>query len=72
METIIIEAKNKKALKLLENLEALKIIRIIRKTVSKTEINKISERLTGCITKKEGNTMIEQLNKNRNEWERDI
>ncbi len=72
METIIIEAKNKKALKLLENLEALKIIRIIRKTVSEHRTEKLSKKLIGCITDKQGNYMIKELEKIRNEWERDI
>ncbi|WOK04953.1 hypothetical protein RT717_17880 [Imperialibacter roseus] len=71
METITIELKNSKALKLIEDLEALSLVRIVRepKTVKG---KKLSERLAGAISSKEASDIDTELEQIRSEWKSSI
>jgi HAMP domain-containing protein len=70
MRTITIEIINDIALQFLHNLENLKVIKLISdKTTSK---QKLSERFSGCISKEKTEELQQELNKMRNEWERNI
>ncbi|MDT0647428.1 hypothetical protein RM545_12070 [Zunongwangia sp. F260] len=65
METLIVEVTNKKAYKLLENLEELKLIRVLKK-----KSDRISN-LRGKIKTRMSNSQVEkQLNTMRKEWQR--
>ena len=72
MDTLIIKTNNEKALKILENLEALNIIEIIKKTISKPGSKNLSDKLTGCISEEQGNSLLDQIAFMKNEWKRDI
>ncbi len=66
MDTLIVEVTNDKAYKLLENMEELKLIRVLKK-----KADRISN-LRGKIQTPMTNTEIEnQLNAMRKEWRRD-
>ncbi len=68
MKTVIVELKNRNALRLLKDLELANIIRLI--SVDKNKENKkLSERLRGSISKKRAEELNQQLTPMRNEWE---
>jgi hypothetical protein len=69
METIIIELKNSKALKLIEDLEALSLVRIVREPKA-VKGKKLSERLVGAISSKEASDIDKELEQIRSEWKR--
>jgi hypothetical protein len=71
MKQITIEIKNSKVMRLIEDLAALGLIKII-KTVANEEPKKLSERLAGSITPAQAKKMHKELKEMRNEWERDI
>lgn len=71
MSTLTIEVYDDKALPLIEQLEALSLIRIVRnkKTVKG---KKLSDRLAGSISQEQGDAMLKELEEMRKEWERDL
>jgi hypothetical protein len=72
MRTVIVELRNKNALRLLKDLELANIIRVLDND-TKTEKTKLSSKLRGAISKERAQELNEQLNQMRNEWtERDI
>jgi hypothetical protein len=71
MKQITIEIINSKAMRLIENLADLKLIKLI-KTEKKPAAQKPSERLAGSITASQAKKMHIELKKIRKEWERDI
>ncbi len=71
MQTITIEINNDKALKLIEELEALNLIRIIRNNET-TSGKKLSDRLVGSISQEQADRMMKELEQMRSEWDRDI
>ena len=71
MQILTIELKNNKALKLIEQLEALQLIRIVRKDAS-SKGRKLSERLAGSLSHEQAEQMRRELHEMRTEWERDI
>jgi hypothetical protein len=68
METVIVELKNKKALKLLEELEELDIIKL-----HKTEEKKVTEdkasKYRGFMSTDTPNAFLKHTEESRNEWE---
>jgi hypothetical protein len=68
MKTVIVELKNKNALRLLKDLELANIIRVVDMD-QKENKKKLSERLRGAISKERAKELNEQLNQMRNEWE---
>ena len=72
MQTVTIKINNAHALKLLEELEALNLIEVIKRTVTKEKRAKLSDRLWGSISPEEADKMRKELIEMRNEWERDI
>ena len=66
MTTLTIELTNEKALKLLQDLEELQIIRVLKKPVQLSALrSKIKTRMSE-------ESIDQQLNDLRNEWQRDI
>ena len=66
METVIVQLTNKKAYKLLENLEELELIKLLKKTPD------ISS-LRGMVKMPMSNEEIDnQLNEIHDEWQRDF
>jgi hypothetical protein len=71
MTQLTIEVSNKKTLKLIEDLESLKLIRVLRGK-SKVKEKKLSERLAGSLTSAKAKEWNKELKKMRGEWQRDI
>ena len=71
MAIVRIETKDDKALQLIEQLEAMNLIRILREEKSQP-VKKLSERMAGSISEKEAEKMRAALEQMRDEWERDI
>lgn len=72
METILLQINNNKAYKLIEDLEALNIVKVLKKNSQTKE--KLSSRFAGALhlSDEEYNNMQDSLTQSRNEWERDI
>ena len=70
MDTLTIKIRNNKAIKLIEDLEALDLIQVISSTVQKPA-DKLSALLAGSITEAEADNMQSQLKQMRDEWQRD-
>jgi hypothetical protein len=71
MQTITIEVSDTKTLKLIEDLESLNLIKIIKDKLPSTG-KKLSDILSGSISPEEADAMNLELSKMRNEWERGI
>lgn len=71
MTQLTIEVIDTKTLKLIEDLESMKLIRVLR---GKAETNKkkLSERLAGSLSPLQAQAWNKELEKMRGEWERDI
>ena len=72
METLTIELKKAKGMALLEDLEALDIIKIIRKKTPPKPPGKLSDMFAGSISGEEADRFNEYVKRSRDEWERDI
>ena len=72
METVTIELKKDKSMALLEDLEALDIIKIIRKKTPPKPPGKLSDMFRGSISTEEADKFNEYVKKSRDEWERGI
>ena len=72
METVTIELKKDKSMALLEDLEALDIIKIIRKKTPLKPPGKLSDMFRGSISIEEGEALKRNSQQIRDEWERDI
>lgn len=73
MDTILLQIKNDKAYKLIENLEALNIVKVLKKGRTTSNSNKLIPKpseYAGRNSKKIAKQMIAELDKSRNEWER--
>lgn len=72
METVLLQINNKKAYQLLQSLEDLKIVKMLKK--SKSEKGNLSERFAGSLklSETEYNKFQESLTESRNEWDRNI
>ena len=71
MKTITIQFNDNKALKLLEDLEALNLIQIIKPVSDHQELSK---KFAGALhlSDEQYNEFQRHLDQSRNEWERDI
>ncbi len=65
--TLTIEIENSHALRVLEELAELKLIRIRKDSFEKKGKRKLSELLIGSISKEEGERMQEEVRKMRDE-----
>ncbi len=72
METVLLQINNDKAYKLIEDLEALHIVKVLKKTAQPKE--KLSSKFAGSLnlSKEEYNNFQDSIKQSRNEWERDI
>ena len=72
MDTVLVQINNNKAYKLLEDLEGLQIIKVLKKSIGSKQ--KISEKFGGKLnlTDKEYNEFQQHLKDARNEWERNF
>ena len=68
METLTIQVKNNKAIKLLEDLEALKLIKVLKKNVVSKQ--KLSKKYAGKLSSDTAEKLQTYVAESRNEWER--
>ncbi len=71
MTQLTIEISDNKTLKLIEDLEDLKLIKVL-KGKAKENKKKLSERLAGSLTLSQAKQLDKELKKIRGEWERGI
>jgi hypothetical protein len=72
METVLLQINNDKAYRLIEDLEALDIVKVLEKTTRSK--GKLSERFAGSLnlSDDEYKQLQDSIIQSRNEWERDI
>lgn len=72
METILLQINSNKAYKLIEDLEALNIVKVLKKSTHTK--GKLSERFAGSLklSDEEYNNFQKSITESRNEWDRDI
>jgi len=72
METVLLQINNEKAYRLIEDLEALEIVRVLKRSVEPKE--KLSVKYAGSLnlSDTEYNDFQNALTQSRKEWERDI
>jgi hypothetical protein len=70
-DTVTIELTNSTAMHLLENLERLNVIKILRKR-RKMGASDLATRMQGSITQAQADNLHRQLEEMRAEWERDF
>jgi hypothetical protein len=66
MDTIMVELVNAKALQLLQDLEALHIIKL--KLPITSDPVKLSDKYRGMLSKKDGKDLKKHIDQMRNEW----
>lgn len=66
METVLIQINNKKAYKLLEDLEDLHIIKVLKKSIQPKE--KLSEKYAGKLPDEVAEKLQNEVTQSRNEW----
>lgn len=71
MDTILLQINNEKAYKLIEDLEALNIVKVLKKSSNATK-NSLSQRFAGALklTDKQYQDLQDQAKEIRNQWER--
>jgi len=70
MQTVTIDIINNKALKLLQDLELMQLIRLHKnRTISSTQPNEWTNKYKGAMRKQAITDIDNQLNELRNEWE---
>lgn len=72
METVLLQINNNKAYKLIEDLEALQLIKVLKKNIPAKQ--KLSERFAGSLnlSEEEYNNFQNSITESRKEWERNI
>ena len=72
MNTVLLQINNDKAYKLIEDLEALNIVKVLQK--SGQPKRKLSEKFAGALhlSDEEYQSLQNSLTQSRKEWERDI
>lgn len=64
--TMLIELKSQKALKLIRDLEDLNIIKVLKENI--TEKKKLSDKYRGSISKEQGEKLDKHIEDSRNGW----
>lgn len=70
MQTVLIEVTHPKAYKLLQDLEDLQLIKMVKRD-SQPKM-KLSERLAGSLTSQQADTLHKELQEMRDGWNRNI
>jgi hypothetical protein len=67
MQTVIIQLTNQKALRLLEELEELHIIKVLKKNINPQE--KLSDKYAGKISSELTEKLQKHITESRNQWD---
>ncbi len=74
METVLLQINNNRAYKLIEDLEALDIVKILEKSGKPLFHNKVEKlkpsEFVGCISEETAKRMLADTEQSRDEWER--
>jgi len=70
METVLIQINNSKAYKLLENLEDLHILKVLKKSIDKTSL--LSEKYSGKLPSEIADELQNYVSQSREEWNNQI
>ncbi|HSV10996.1 MAG TPA: hypothetical protein VLI68_09520 [Hanamia sp.] len=68
METVLLQINNIKAYKILEDLEDLKIIKVLNKTIQNKRPEKLSEKYGGKLPTDIADQLQDYVTKSRKEW----
>lgn len=73
MNTILLQVNSEKAYKLIEDLEALKIVKVLSHNNNESK-DKLSKKFAGSLnlTDKQYANFQKEITSNRSQWERDI
>ena len=66
METVLLQIKNKKAYRILEDLEDLNVIKVLEKSLQQEQ--KLSEKYAGILPAEIADQLQNYVTKSRNEW----
>ena len=66
METIVVQITNNKALKLLQELEELNLIKLLKRNTDTSQ--KLSEKYAGKLSPATVEKLQQHINQSRNEW----
>jgi len=69
MRTVTLDILNDKAMKLLKDLESLKLIRLRKESVAVKSSDNLVSKYKGAMTKQSVEELEKQLNELRNEWQ---
>lgn len=72
MQTITIQTQHEAALRIIENLASLDLIKVLSNEKQTHQKRSLAERLVGSISEKQAEDMREELKEMREGWERDI
>ena len=65
--TMLIQLTNRKALKLLRDLEELQLIKVLKENI--TETKKLSDKYVGILTQEQGADLDRHIEESRNGWD---
>jgi len=66
METVLVQINNRKAYKLLENLDELHVLKVLKK--SKKQSQSLSDKYAGKLTSKTADELQDYVNESREQW----
>ncbi len=67
-DTMLIQLTNKKAARLLHDMQDLDLIKVLEENIVTPSKEKLSNKYKGIFTKEEGQQLNEHLQQMRNEW----
>jgi hypothetical protein len=67
-DTMLIQLTNKKAARLLHDMQDLELIKVLQENIATPSKEKLSNKYKGIFTKEEGQQLNEHIQKMRNEW----
>lgn len=67
MQTVIVQLTNQKALRLLENLEELHILKVLKKNINPDE--KLSDKYAGKISGELADKLQKHITESRGQWD---
>ena len=68
MDTMVIELTDRKAARLLDELEELNLIKICRCKIGEPPRTKLSDKYRGFLSREDGQQLNNHINQMRNEW----
>lgn len=67
-DTMLIQLTNKKAARLLHDMEDLELIKVLQENITVPTKGKLSDKYKGIFTKEEGQQLNEHVQQMRSEW----